>query len=116
MNSRTIPPELWLNFLDDFSREYAGWLATIEVLDGQAGPQNVAVDLALEGISLDVKGTRPSSVDISVGDWSQHHVNHVVDMPMYIRRADDDGRIDLQFEPARGPTTLVHLRAPAIAS
>ncbi|HET6246249.1 MAG TPA: DUF5335 family protein [Tepidisphaeraceae bacterium] len=114
MNSQTIPPEHWISFLDEFSRDHLGWLATIEVLDAVAGPQNVADDLPLEGISLDVKGTRPSSIDISVGDWSHHHVNHVVDMPMHIRQADDVGRVDLQFEPGVGPVTLLHLRSRAI--
>ena len=67
----------------------------------------------MQGISFDTKGTRPSTIEISAGDPPAGHVNHVVDAPLHIRKAQEpDGSIDVQIEPARGPVTLVHLRGP----
>jgi Family of unknown function (DUF5335) len=113
METRTISEDQWIEFFQQFSRDHAGWPATIEVLDRDSGPQHLAESLPFQGISFDTKGTRPCSVQISAGDRPERHVNHVVDMPLYIREANEpDGSVDIQFDPATGPTTLVHLRAP----
>ena len=113
METRTIPETEWIDFADRFSRDHTGWLATVQVLDGRSGAQLVAKDLPLQGISFDTKGTRPCSVEVSVGDTPSQHVRHVVDMPLHIREADEpDGSIDLQIEPADGAQTLIHLRGP----
>jgi hypothetical protein len=113
METRTIPEEQWIEFFDRFSKDHAGWPATIEVLEGQSGPQNLARQLPLQGISFDTKGTRPCSIEVSAGDLANQNVRHVVDLPLHIRQAEEpDGSIDIQIEPARGPVTLIHLRGP----
>ena len=113
METRIISENQWIEYFDQFSRDHAGWTTTIEVLDRENGPQNVAENLPLQGISFDTKGTRPCSIEISAGDRPAGHVNHVVDMPLHIRQAEEpDGSIDVQIEPATGPVTLVHFRAP----
>jgi len=111
--TRTIPEEQWNPFIENFSREHMGWVATIDVLDRVAGPQHVAEGLPLQGISFDTKGSRPNAIEIAAGDKPGSHVTHIVDMPLYIREArESDGSVDLQIEPARGPMTLIHLRGP----
>ena len=35
MNTQTIPEGSWIEFADRFSRDHAGWLATVQVLDGR---------------------------------------------------------------------------------
>jgi hypothetical protein len=113
MHSQTIPAEQWTSFLDQFSRAYAGWPVTIEMIQGIAGTQKAAESLPLQGISFDTKGTRPSSILISVGDQSSAHVSHVVDLPLHIRSHEDhNGNIHLRIEPADGPPTLIHLQIP----
>jgi uncharacterized protein DUF5335 len=113
MNTYTIPEDRWIQFFDEFSREHAGWAASIEVLDGQSGPQNLAKDLPLQGFSFDTQGSRPCTIEISAGDQPGRQVTHVIDMPLHIRQATETtGNIDIQIEPARGPTTLIHLHAP----
>jgi hypothetical protein len=113
METRDIHEDQWIEFFDRFSRDHVGWPVTTEVLDHQSGPQYVAENLPLQGISFDQKGSRPRVVQISVGDSPGRHVNHVIDLPLHIREADEaDGSVDLQIEPARGPMTLVHLRGP----
>ena len=85
METYTIPEDQWMEYFDRFSREHVGCAVSIEVMDAQAGPQHVARDLPLEGISFDMKGTRPCAVEISVGVPRGEHVNHAVDMPLHIR-------------------------------
>jgi len=113
MDTRTIPEDQWIEYFDRFSRDHVGCMVSIEVLDRQSGPQHVAQDLPLEGISFDHKGTRPTSIEISAGDRPARHVSHLIDMPLHIREAqEDNGNIDVQIEPATGPVTLVHVRRP----
>jgi hypothetical protein len=68
MRTRTIPEDQWIEYFDRFSRDHVGCALTIEVLDKELGPQHLAVDLPLSGISFDTSGTRPSSIEISAGD------------------------------------------------
>ena len=113
MYNQTIPSEQWPEFFARFSRDHADWTTTIDVLDPGSGPQKVASDVPLQGISFDTKGTRPSSLQISVGERDGEYVRHVIDLPLHVRQAQETGgRIDLQVESARGPTTLVYLREP----
>ena len=113
MDTYTIPADQWVQFFDDFSREHVGWPATIEVLDGENGPQHLAQNLPFQGISFDTKGTRPCSVEISAGQQATRQVTHVIDMPLHIREAtESSGNIDIEIEPAEGPITLIHLRDP----
>jgi hypothetical protein len=113
MDTRTIPSEEWVTFFDDFSRSYLGWVATVQVLDRESGPMNVAREVPLQGISFEKRGSRACAVDVAVGDETGGHVHHVVDMPLYIRTAQEQGgAVDLQIEPAEGPVTLVRLRGP----
>jgi hypothetical protein len=113
METWTIPEEEWIKFFDDFSRDHAGWVATIEVLDTATGHQRIAKNLPLLGISFDTKGTRGCSVEVGAGDRPDQHISHIVDMPLHIRETREaEGCIDLQIEPATGPVTLVHLQGP----
>ena len=111
MRDFEIPEDQWIKYFDDFSRDHAGWNATIEVLDNQAGPQRIAADLAFQGISFDASGSRPCTINIGAGDSTHANVSHTVDMPLHIRCADDaeHGEVTIEIEPARGPATLVHL-------
>jgi len=113
MKTHIIPEDRWISFFEDFSREHTGWPATIDVLDDEAGPQHVAVNLPLLGISFDTKGTRPCSIEITAGNGPNRQVTHVVDMPLHIREAQEPGGpIDLQIEPATGPKTLIRITGP----
>jgi hypothetical protein len=114
METHTISEERWVDFFNDFSRDHSGWLATIEVLDNRTGPQKIAENVPLEGISFDTKGSRSCSIEVSAGDQPGRHMTHIVDMPLHIRQAQESGgAIDIQIEPARGPMTLIHLSGPA---
>jgi hypothetical protein len=117
METYTIPAERWMQFFDGFNRDHLGWPVTIEVLDEDFGPQHIAENLPLQGISFDTKGTRSCSIEIGAGDQLGVHMTHVIDMPLHIRQAQErNGDIDLQIEPAKRPVTLIHLRGPVRAA
>jgi hypothetical protein len=109
MESHTVPEDEWFEFVDRFSRDYVGSPVSIEVLAGESGPQLVAGNLPLQGISFDVSGSRPSSIEISAGGEMGGHVTHVIDMPLHIRRLSHPDGVDLAIEPARGSVTLIHV-------
>ena len=46
MQTGEISENQWLSFFDEFSREHAGWPATIELLSKETGPQRLAVRIA----------------------------------------------------------------------
>jgi len=115
MNTYEVPDKQWTNFVDRFSRDHAGWPATIEVLSADAGPQKVAVELPLQGLSFDPDGSRPCTVVIGAGDDPSANLSHTIEMPLHIRvaEADDGTQCTVEIEPARGSKTLVHLHRPA---
>ena len=114
MRDIEIPETQWIDYFNAFSKEHAGWLATIEVLEKNAGPQKLADGLAFQGISFDASGSRPCTINVGAGDSARANVSHTVELPLHIRRADDDDRGDvtIEIEPARGPMTLIHLHGP----
>lgn len=116
MQSHTIPEDQWIQFFDDFSKSHVGWPVTIEVLSEDAGPERLAGDLPFQGISFDTRGTRASALHVTAGDRTDANVDHVIDLPLRIHIIGDEPqshRIDVQIEPANGPTTLLHIQRPS---
>ena len=102
METRTIPEDLWNEYLNTFSRKHADKLVTVELLGAGSWPRLVADHLPLQGVSLDTKGTRPSAVHVTAGE-PEASMSHVIDLPLYIRESDDaEGGINLSIEPAEG--------------
>jgi Family of unknown function (DUF5335) len=114
MQSHEIPEDQWIEFFDRFSREHPGWPVTIELLSQESGPQRIAQQLPLLGISFESKGTRPNAVLIGAGDRTTPNISHAIDLPLHIRVADDErsSSVTIQIEPAHGPITLVHVHSP----
>ena len=109
-----IPNKQWPDYVNRFSNDHQGWCATVELLDHINGPQKLAEDLPLVGLSFDSKGSRACSVEITVGDRPEASIHHVIDSPRSIYEFDrDTGDVDLQIEPSDGPKVLVHLHDAA---
>jgi hypothetical protein len=110
MKTYQVSEEQWIDFFNNFSRNHVGWPVTIEVLSPEAGPQRLASELPLQGVSFDSAGSRPSSITMGAGDGPSANISHTVDMPLHIRVAEDEtgdsGTIEI--EPARGAPTLLH--------
>jgi hypothetical protein len=117
MEVRVIPEDQWVQFVNAFSRDHVGQAVTIEVV-ADVGRQAIAQGLPLQGVSFDLRGTRPASVDVSAGEQPDQHVRHVIDMPMFIRVTKGDQGEDtrLEIEPARGPRTQVVLQGSPVVS
>src|SRR4051794_39514837 len=91
MRDYEIPEEQWVQYFNGFSREHAGWPVTIEVLSNDTGPQRIASDLALQGISFDpAAGTRPCTIAVGAGDRPDANMSHTIDLPLHIREVADD--------------------------
>lgn len=115
MQSHIIPEDQWIRFFDMFSKSHVGWPVSIEVLSEDAGPQQLAGDLPLQGISFDTHGTRASALHVAAGDRTDANVEHVIDLPLRIHIMGDEPEshsIDVQIEPANGPITLLHIHRP----
>ena len=114
MQSQEIYEQDWISFFDRFSQEHAGWPVSIELMSQQMGPQHLAQELPLQGISFDPAGSRPCTINVGAGDDPSANLSHTIDLPLHIRLADDE-RGDagtIQIEPANGPVTLVHYHRP----
>jgi hypothetical protein len=115
MQTFEIPEDQWIDFFDRFSREHPGWPVTVELLSPETGPQRLFQEQPLQGISFDLAGTRPCTIQVGAGDDPAANFSHTVDMPLHIRLADDQpgGAGTIEIEPARGAATLMHFRRPA---
>jgi len=113
MQSYEVRAEDWPKFLDHFSREHAGWPVTIEILDREFGPQQVARELPLLGISIDRGEDENRSLSVSVGEQTANY-SHGLKRPVHIRIAkNEDGSAGtLELEPEQGPAALIHFHEP----
>ena len=113
METQEIPHEQWIVFLDSFSHQHNGWLATLEVLDTEFGAQSPAQDLPFEGISLNSKEGRPESILISVGRSVGDHLTHRIDHPTHIwlQRAPSGADSALEIESDGDSKTLLRFRS-----
>jgi hypothetical protein len=115
LRTQTIAPENWDHFFADFNHDHLGWAVTIETMT-ESESHTLASRLEFQGISFDTKGSRPSTLQISVGDSGHAHLAHAVHLPLHIRKIEDrGGNLHLLIEPADGEPTFVHLRAPSHA-
>lgn len=116
MQTEEIRRDEWSNFFDSFSREHAGWLATIEIIGTDVGAQEEANDLPLVGITADLKGTGKNSIAIIVGEAADDHITHSIAEPKSIRfeKAEGGSDVSFQFEATDGATTLLRLRASGL--
>ena len=109
METREIPRESWIEFLDGFSRRHEGWLVDVEVLGG-VGAQTEAHDRPLEGISSEHEGRR---IAITLGP-SDRPAEHVIQSPSHVRVQENEGDdLSLQIESSGGETTLLSFRSRA---
>jgi hypothetical protein len=111
---REISKEKWLEFFDSFSRDYEGWLVTIEVLDPALGSHIEAADLTLEGISADPKGSIKDAIEIMLGETPDKHHTHIAVRPVrvWLRETPQGAPEAFEIESADGVKTLVRLRPP----
>jgi hypothetical protein len=113
MPTREIPPSEWSAFFDSFSRQHQGWLVTIEVLAFDIGAQVVARELALQGITAEMKDESEGAISIMAGGGPEAHVTHTITAPTQVRLKQSEEGADeaLEIESASATITLVRFRS-----
>jgi hypothetical protein len=113
-NTRQIRPERWNTFLAEFTRQYRGAHARLEVIGNEVGARVITEDRPFDGISADSKdGER--TVWIMFGPTPETHLTHgvqdasaiwVLDTPEHQPRAA------LEVESRDGIRTVLELTWP----
>jgi hypothetical protein len=101
----------WISFLDGFSRQHEGWLASIDVAT-PGGKLTEVVNRRLRGVSIDhADGMQRAYVE--VGDTPDQCLTHVVERPRRItfRRTRAGAHEGLEIESADGNTTIIRFRS-----
>ena len=113
MPTQEIPREEWSRFLDTFSRQHEGWLATLEVLAADIGAQQEASDLPLEGITATSTDDESQSIAINLGKTREDHVTHTITEPtrLWLEQTSEGANAALEIESADEVKTLLRFRS-----
>ena len=112
MTTQEIPRTEWNNFFDGFSRQYEGWLATLEVFAPDVGAQEEAHELPLEGISIAPTDENPNSISINLGRSPEDHVTHTISEPehVWLQQTSRGADAALEIESPNDTRTLLRFR------
>ena len=113
MATQEIPRAEWNRFLDTFSRQHEGWLATLEIFGGDIGAQEAAHELPLEGISAASTDDEPQSIAISLGKAPGDHLTHTITRPtrLWLEQTSEGANAALEIESADKVKTLLRFRS-----
>jgi hypothetical protein len=113
MSTKEIPREEWTRFLDTFSRQHEGWLATLEILGADIGAQQEARDLPLEGITATSSDAESQSIAINLGQTPEDHVTHTIPAPtrVWLEQTSAGANAALEIESADEVKTLLRFRS-----
>jgi hypothetical protein len=113
MPTQEIQRDEWKTFLDTFSRQHEGWLATLEVLGPDIGAQQEAGDLPLEGITATSKDSAVESIAISLGKTPEDHITHTITEPtrVWLEQTSQGANAALEIESAEDVKTLLRFRS-----
>jgi hypothetical protein len=114
MQTQEISRDEWRTFFDSFSRQYEGWLATLELLGDEIGAQQQGRELALAGVSLASGGEEPEAISIGLGITPDERVSHAITQPtrVWLEKTDQGAIAALQIESADGTKALLRFRSP----
>lgn len=108
-----VPPSGRAAWLDAFSAQHSGWLASLDVISSEIGAQPLFTNQPLIGISLDRAAER--RVVITAGK-SDECVTHVVEAPaqMWIERTEAGADVALGIDAADGTRAILRFRTAAV--
>jgi hypothetical protein len=114
-NAEQIPPDRWIPFLAQFTKENRGAHARLEIIgpDVETGYQVETADRPFDGVSSDTKD-REREVWIAFGSTADDHLTHGVPCTTAIRvlPADETTGAVLEVEAADGTKTVLELTRP----
>jgi hypothetical protein len=113
MPTEEIPRAEWKTFLDTFSRQHEGWLATLEVLGADIGAQQEARDLPLEGVTATLRDGATETIAISLGRTAADHLTHTITEPtrIWLEQTSLGANAALEIESADEVKTLLRFRS-----
>jgi hypothetical protein len=113
MPTQEIQRDEWKPFLDTFSRQHEGWLATLEILGPDIGAQQEAGDLPLEGITATSRDSAVASIAISLGNNAEDHITHTITEPtrVWLEQTSLGANATLEIESADEVKTLLRFRS-----
>ena len=115
MPTQEIQHDEWRTFLDTFTKQHEGWLASLEVFGPEIGAQPEARDLPFEGITAESKDGEPETISIILGKNPEDHVTHTVSDParLWLEETSDGASAALEIESAGEVKTLLRFRSPS---
>jgi hypothetical protein len=113
MATKEIARDQWTTFLNTFSQQHEGWLATLEVLGPDIGAQPQVRDLPLEGITATSKDSSPQTIAISLGKTPEDHVTHTITEPtrLWLEQTALGANAALEIESVDDVKTLLRFRS-----
>jgi len=113
MSTQEISRSSWSDFLNTFSLQHEGWLATLEIFGEDIGAQREARELPFEGVSV-AGSEEPESIVISLGKSPEYHVSHTIDKPahIWVEQTPAGATAVLQIESEDQSKTLLRFRSP----
>lgn len=114
MAKREIERGEWSSFLDHFSRQHDGWLASLKVVGPDVGEKEEAEGLPFHGITYETKGTGRNDISIFLGQGTQEDETHTVTNPTHIRFEQTEQGADqgLEVESGDGEKAIVRFLNP----
>jgi hypothetical protein len=111
MQTKEIPREQWMSFLDGFSRRHDHWSVSVDVITPELGPQTEINHVPLVGISADQKDGE-NSIAIMAGRDVATRTTHLVEGAnrIWLEQSDDGEEQSIQIESETGMKTLVRFR------
>jgi len=108
-----IKKEYWNNFFDILSKRRCEWKTEVEVLNIEGGDQILSTNLQLNGITVEGAG-KETTIDISVGENTDHHQTHNIKNPTRITFLPAEGLHGdiINIEEANGTKTLIKFVEP----
>jgi hypothetical protein len=112
-DTQEIKVDQWIVFLAEFTREYRGAHARLEVLGPDVGYQVETDDRPFDGVSADVKDGA-HAVWITFGSTTKDHITHGIPNVAAIRLRPPAGKLGaaLEVEARDGTRTLLELSYP----
>ncbi len=111
MPTREIPRNEWEIFFNTFSKEYEGWLVSLDVDDKPKRDLEEAHNLTLEGITAEMKD-RENAISIDLGNTPSKQMTHAVLQPtrVVLEQTAEGADKEIRIESREG-TTRLRLRA-----
>lgn len=112
VTTQELSREQWQPYFNMLNKEYQGWAATIEVLEGELGDQPEADGVPFQGMSYETKGSRAGDILVEVGDAGTPYIVHDISKPRIVRVSDTQpgAEVDIQIESEEGTVRVIRLR------